>query len=560
MPVVTLQHRRLERLVGKGIDEILAMLPYIALDIEEEGNDYVKVEYNPNRPDFSTDYGIARALRGIMGIEVGLPKLNLVEGSVATFNVDASVYSIRPYILALVALDGRMDDEDLRQLISMQEDLHMGIGRKRRKASIGLHDYDKVDGPFYYTTESKDFKFIPLNSAREMSMQEILASMDVGKAYGHIIKDHARYPIIKDAKGNVLSFPPIVNAELTRVTEHTRNMLVEVTATDLNTARDVLAVIAVTLSDMGFKVASVSINYDGYTITTPDMSHRRMSLPMDRLSLLGLDIDRKEVIECLRRSRLDVDEGKGKGKGEGEGEEVDGSIECLVPRYRVDIIHWIDLVEEVAIGYNISRFEPRYPRLKAMGSRDRTLKVLDDARSVMVGLGMLEVMNFNLVSMLMQYEMVGRRMDSNSLVVEESKSKEHEVLRDSLIPSLLAVLSRNVHEPYPQRLFEIGKVFSRVGESIREEWSIGVVIAHSNANYTEARSYLQAFLHTLFGIDVETEPVDEPPYESGKAAEILFKDKMIGSIGEVSSRVLSNFRIRVPVSAFEVIISRLIAK
>lgn len=550
MPVVTLQHRRLERLVGKSIDEILAMLPYIALDIEEEGNDYVKVEYNPNRPDFSTDYGIARALRGIMGIEVGLPRLNLVESSVATFNVDASVDSIRPYVLALVAFDGMMDDEDLRQLISMQEDLHLGIGRKRRKVSIGLHDYDKVNGPFYYTTESKDFKFIPLNSAREMSMQEILASTDVGKAYGHIIKEHARYPIIKDAKDNVLSFPPIVNAELTRVTEHTKNMLVEVTATDLNTAKDVLAVIAVTLSDMGFKVASVSINYDGYTITTPEMSYRRMSLPMDRLSLLGLDIDRKEVIECLRRSRLDVEAG-----------EVDGNIECLVPRYRVDIIHWIDLVEEVAIGYNISRFEPRYPRLKAMGSRHRMLKVLDDARSVMVGLGMLEVMNFNLVSMLIQYEMVGRRRDSNAaLVVEESKSKEHEVLRDSLVPSLLAVLSRNVHEPYPQRLFEVGKVFSRDGDSIREEWSVAAVIAHSSANYTEARSYLQALLYTLFGIDVNTEPVDEPPYESGKAAEILFKDKRIGSIGEVSSSVLSNFRIRVPVSAFEVIISRLYSK
>ncbi|GBC73491.1 Phenylalanine--tRNA ligase beta subunit [archaeon HR04] len=550
MPVVTLQHRRLERLVGKSIDEILAMLPYIALDIEEEGNDYVKVEYNPNRPDFSTDYGIARALRGIMGIEVGLPRLNLVESSVATFNVDASVGSIRPYVLALVAFDGRMDDEDLRQLISMQEDLHMGIGRKRRKVSIGLHDYDKVNGPFYYTTESKDFKFIPLNSAREMSMQEILTSTDVGRAYGHIIKEHARYPIIKDAKDNVLSFPPIVNAELTRVTEHTKNMLVEVTATDINTAKDVLAVIAVTLSDMGFKVASASINYDGYTITTPEVSYRRMSLPMDRLSLLGLNMDRKEVIECLRRSRLDVEAG-----------EVDGSIECLVPRYRVDIIHWIDLVEEVAIGYNISRFEPRYPRLKAMGSRHRMLKVLDDARSVMVGLGMLEVMNFNLVSMLIQYEMVGRRRDSNTaLVVEESKSKEHEVLRDSLIPSLLAVLSRNVHEPYPQRLFEVGKVFSRDGDSIREEWSVAAVIAYSSANYTEARSYLQALLHTLFGIDVYTEPVDEPPYESGKAAEILFKDKSIGSIGEVSSSVLSNFRIRVPVSAFEVIISRLYSR
>ncbi|MEM0367317.1 MAG: phenylalanine--tRNA ligase subunit beta [Candidatus Nitrosocaldus sp.] len=549
MPVVTLQHRRLERLVGKGIDEILAMLPYIALDIEEEGSDYVKVEYNPNRPDFSTDYGIARALRGIMGIEVGLPRLNLIESCAATFNVDASVKAVRPYVVALLALDGRMDDEDLRQLIAMQEDLHMGIGRKRRKASIGLHDYDKVSGPFYYTTEGKNFKFIPLNSSTEMSMQEILESTDVGKVYEHIVKEHTCYPIIKDSEGKVLSFPPIINAELTRVTEHTRNMLVEVTATDLNAANDALAVIAVTLSDMGFKVASVSIiNYNGSTITTPDTGSRRMNLPVDRLSLLGLDIGREEAVECLKRSRLDAAVG------------VDGnSIECVVPRYRIDIMHWIDLVEDVAIGYNISRFEPRYPRLKAMGSRHRTLKALDHARDVMVGLGMLEVMNFNLVSINVQYTMVGRSSDT-ALLVEESKSREHEALRDSLIPSLLNVLSSNVHEPYPQRLFEIGKVFKMAGNSIREEWSIAAVLAHSNANYTEARSYLQALLHSLFGIGIDavkTEPIDEPPYESGRAAGILFKDEMIGSIGEVSSNVLGNFRIRVPVSAFEVIISRL---
>ncbi|MFN4337289.1 MAG: phenylalanine--tRNA ligase subunit beta [Candidatus Nitrosocaldus sp.] len=553
MPVVTLQHGRLERLVGKSIGEVLEMLPYIALDIEEEGSDYVKVEYNPNRPDFSTDYGIARALKGIMGIELGLPRLNLIDSvttttaATTTFTVDPSVKGVRPYVVALLALDGRIDSEDLRQLISMQEDLHMGIGRKRRKVSIGLHDYDNVEGPFYYTTESRDFKFIPLNSSMEMSLQEILGT-DIGSAYGHIIKGYVRYPIIKDARGHVLSFPPIINAELTRVTERTRNMLVEVTATDLKAANDVLAVIAITLSDMGFRIEGITID-DGGSTLIPDMGNRIVNLPVDRLNLLGIDISRDEAVECLRRSRL-------------EAIIMNDHIKCIVPRYRIDIIHWIDLVEEVAIGYNISRLKPRYPRLKAMGSRHRMLKVLDHARDVMVGLGMLEVMNFNLVSMDIQYTMVGRSSDT-VLVVEESKSREHEVLRDSLIPSLLDVLSRNVHEPYPQRLFEIGKVFSIDANSIKEEWSIASVLAHSSANYTEARSYLQALLSSLFGIsvdEVKTEPMDEPPYESGKAAGIFFKGKMIGSIGEVSSNVLSNFRIRVPVSAFEVIISRLIPK
>ncbi|MCS6767885.1 MAG: phenylalanine--tRNA ligase subunit beta [Candidatus Nitrosocaldus sp.] len=546
MPVVTLQHSRLERLVGKSIDEILAMLPYIALDIEEEGSDYVKVEYNPNRPDFSTDYGIARALRGMMGMELGLPRFDIA-GSGTAFYVDASVKGIRPYVLALLALGGSMDGEDLRQLIGMQEDLHMGIGRRRRKVSIGLHDYDRVKGPFHYTTESRDFRFIPLNSSMEMSMQEILEGTDVGRAYAHLLRDHARYPIIKDSHGNTLSFPPIINAELTRVTEHTRNMLVEVTATDLKTAGDALAVIAATLSDMGFSIGSISIHYDdGHSMRTPDMESRRLSLPMERLNLLGLDMSSDEVVDCLRRCRLDA-------------YMVDDRIECIVPRYRMDIMHWIDIVEEVAIGYNVSLMEPRYPRLKAMGSRDRMLKVLDHARDVMVGLGMIEVMNFNLVSMDLQYRMVERE-GNDALIVEESKSREHEVLRDSLIPSLLDVLSRNIHEPYPQRLFEVGRVFHRDGDGIREEWGIAAVIAHSQANYTEAKSYLQALLYSLFGIGtdaVRTLPADEPPYEAGRAAEVLFMDERVGSIGEVRTSVLGNFRLRVPVSAFEIIVSRI---
>ncbi len=540
MPVVTLYKKRLEALVGKGIDEIREMIPYIGLDIEEEGSDYIKVEYNPNRPDYSTDYGIARALRGLMDIEVGLAGVEVNKSNVRFIVDDVRV---RPYIVALLATNGRLDGEDVRQLISMQEDLHMGIGRRRRKASIGLHDYDKVKEPFYYTCVDANFRFIPLNYNYEMSIKDILSYMYVGKEYAHLLSNTDLYPIIKDSNGNVLSFPPIINSNLTRVDEHTRNILVEVTATDMKSAEDALAVIAVTLADMGFSINSVDICKDSSIVTTPDMSKRSIAVKADYVrGILGMDLSMEEIIRCMRRCRLDA---------YAEGDEV----RCIIPRYRIDMISSIDVVEEVVIGYNISLFEPRYPRLKAMGLKDRFLALLDDARDVLIGLGMQEVMNFSLVSTELQYTMLDRE-PSKVLKVIESKSKEHEVLRDMLIPSLLNTLARNIHEPYPQRLFEIGKVFIS-NAPIEEHYNVACVIADADTDYTEIKSYLQAFIKHLFGLEVFTEPLDDPLYEQGKAASIFVNNKKVGSIGEISKSILNRFKVRVNVSAFELDLSNL---
>ncbi len=541
MPVVTLYKKRLEALVGKSIDEIRDMIPYIGLDIEEEGDDYIKVEYNPNRPDYSTDYGIARTLKGLMDIETGLASVE-VKRSDVRFMVDD--VKVRPYVVALLATNSRLDGEDIRQLISMQEDLHMGIGRRRRKASIGLHDYDRVKGPFYYTCVNANFRFIPLNYNTEMSIKDILSYVEVGKEYAHLLSNTDLYPIIKDSNGNVLSFPPIINSNLTRIDEDTRNILAEVTATDLKSAEDALAVIAVTLADMGFSINSVDICKDSRIVTTPDMSSRSITVKADYVrGIIGMDLSIDDIIRCLRRCRLDA---------YAEGNE----ITCIIPRYRIDMISSIDVVEEVAIGYNIFLIEPRYPRLKVMGLKDPFLSLLDDARDILVGLGMQEVMNFSLVSNELQYTMFDRDA-KRVLRVRESKSREHEVLRDMLIPSLLNTLARNIHESYPQRLFEVGKIFIINDASIDEHYRVACVVADADTDYTEIKSYLQAFIKHLFGLEVVTEPIEDSLYEHGKAASISINGNRVGSIGEISKDILNRFKIRVNVSAFELDLSTL---
>lgn len=539
VPVVTLYYNRLQKLVGRKNKEILEMLPYIALDIEEQGKDHVKVEYNPNRPDYSTDYGIARALRGMFGIEKGLPKFQQGKSNFS-IKVDKSVSRVRPYIVSLIALKGRLDDEGIRQIIAMQEDIHEGIGRKRKKVSIGIHNYDVIKPPLSYTTEGPSFKFVPLNSNTSTSMQEILENTDVGKQYGSIVAGNKRYPIIKDSNGNVLSFPPIINSELTKVTEKTRNLFIDITATDLKAAEDALAILAITLYDAKFKIQSVKINYGNKKIETPNMKESVRNLNIDYVNrLLGLNLNANEMVKCLERNRIGTSKSK-------------NTVKCRIPRYRIDVMHDIDLVEDVAIGYGIYNIDATYPYSSSVGAKDSFMSILDNSREVLVGLGMIEVMNFNLVSREVQYSMMGR--DGSILAVEQTKSIEHEVLRDSLLPSLMLTLSKNIHEPYTQKIFEVGKVFF-TKSGVAEHWGIAAAIAHKEAGFTEAKSYLQAMLKSLLNIDVETRAASNPIFTDGKSAEVMVDSRSVGTIGEINQKIVDNFKLRVPVCAFEINLS-----
>jgi len=252
---------------------------------------------------------------------------------------------------------------------------------------------------------------------------------------------------------------------------------------------------------------------------------------------LGLNLDARQVMSCLKKSRL--------------GALAKGSkIICEIPRYRTDISHPIDIAEEVAIGFGIYNFEPTLPASSSAGTRSAESKYINAIREVLAGLGMLESLNFSLTSFDTEYGLFDRST-LDPLGVEGPKSAEHEFLRDSLIPSLLQSLSRNVHEEYPQKLFEIGKVFHG-GSAIRENWAIAAVTAHENASYTEIKAYMQALLNSCFGMSCNTASASSPFFIPGRSASILVDGGVVGSIGEIMPLALEKLKMRVPVSAFEI--------
>lgn len=542
MPVINLFYDKLSLILKHPLSkqEIIDNLPYIGLDLEEQTDEYVKVEFNPNRPDFSSEWGIARALNGLMEFETGLPRYTVKESNVV-INVDKSVNLIRPFFVGAIVRGLKLDDYSIKQIMAMQDDLDNGIGRRRSKVSTGLHNFDVVEPPFKYKAVPSDYKFTPLGYKTEKRIDEILKEVDTGKKYGHILEKFKEYPIILDKNDHVMSFPPIINGDISSVTTDTKNLFIDITSTNLQSANDVLAVLLTTLSDMGGKIESIQVQYPSDKKISPNINSSKMTIESSLINnRLGMNLSSEDIVKYLKRSRLDA--------------KIDNeSINVTIPRYRSDIIHPIDIVEEVLIGYNVSNVTPTIPKSTNVGKLNSRLIELDSAREILTGLGLIEVMNYSLISRETIVRITGEE-PTNHLKVKNPKTGEHEYLRKSIIPSILSTLSKNIHEEYPQRIFEISTVFNRNKEDINkidESNVISVVIAHSNANYTEAKSYLSSFLSQYKEISCNTTPLDQNIFISGRAAKIDYKNNIIGSIGEITPSILEAFSLRVPVSAFE---------
>ncbi|HJJ21538.1 MAG: phenylalanine--tRNA ligase subunit beta [Candidatus Nitrosopumilus limneticus] len=545
MPVIELSYSRLQKLIGKvSKKQISDSLPFLGLDVESENKDLVRIEYSPNRPDYSTDYGVALGLEGLLGIKTGSVKLIIKKSKNYSILVKPTVSKIRPFVTGIIAKNGKIDDKTIKQLMTMQEDLHFGIGRKRKKSSIGIHDLDKISFPLLYTTTSKNHKFVPLNSEKELSISEIITDTQTGKDYGHLLGQFSQMPIILDANKKTVSFPPIINAAITAVTTKTKNLFVEVTGINKDDAEDMLSVVATILQSAGFNLENIQIS--GANNSSPKLQEKTMTVDPSLINqTLGLNLSTSKIITALKKSRLNA---VFKGK----------NIVCTIPAYRFDIFGQMDLVEEVALGYGIQNFEPTMSPSQTIGQINPISLQLKSLNQTIIGLGFLEALNSSLSSKRVLYDMTNR--DYKKIIsVLDSKSQEHTILRDSILPGLIENLSRNIHESYPQKMFETGSIFN-LHDSISEKINLAVISAHKDANFTEIKSVLQTILKVGFGIQIQTKTAINSIFKDGHCANIIFNGNIIGIIGEINSSIIDNYKIRVPVVGFEISLSDYILK
>ncbi|MBO3769658.1 MAG: phenylalanine--tRNA ligase subunit beta [Thermoproteota archaeon] len=551
MPVIEVYPERLSRFLGIDVDlkQLVNDLPWLATDIEDVGENFVKIEYNPNRPDFSSHPGIARAYAGFLEIKLGYPEVDVAEPKI-DFYFNEELKSIRGVLCSAVVRNIQLSEEDLKEIINIQEVLHQGIGRNRRKVSIGIHDLDKIKPPVYYiAADPEKTSFKPLGMDRSMTLNQILSEVDKGVEYGHIIKSFEKYPLIIDSAGEVLSFPPIINSELTRLTPETRNLFIDVTALDEYYASRALNILLYALSDMGGSIEAVRIIYqDGSVKTYPDFKPREISVEAGYIkSLLGEDLDNTEIYRSLLKCRFSV-------KNDGE------TFYVRIPPYRVDVMHKVDLVEEVAIGHGLWRLTPTYPRSVTIGSKHPETVLQDRVRMVMVGLGYTEVFNFIITSEEKNYHRV-RRPVTERVRLANSSSTELTMLRDSLLPCLIWNLSLSRHEKYPQRIFETGPIVKAEGDKgFSIKLSIAGVSTHSSASFSEAKAVVLSLLNSLGVEKPYFEKSDDPLFTPGRAANVFYEGKLLGVFGEIHPEVLELNGLENPAIGFEIELDSFINK
>ncbi len=551
MPTIELKVERLERLVGKKLDlkELEYDLQGISLDLEDinEKEQKVKVEYSPNRPDFSSPEGIARALKGYYEIEEGLPSFDVISGDIV-LNVDPSVKKVRPYIVCGIIRDIDLDEDEVATLMNIQEHLHWAVGRDRRKVAIGVHDLDKVVSPYRYTAVKPDsVSFVPLHGdGYPMNLEEILLLHEKGIEYAHILEGKEVYPIIFDSNNEVLSFPPVINGVLTTVTDETKNLFLDLTGTDFNAINLALNILSTTLADMGAKLETVKVNYEGESeIVTPNLEPKKWEVNVDYInSVIGLNLSTSEMIKCFKKVRMDAEKSKKKGH-----------LDVVVPAYRGDLMHPIDFTEECAIGYGYFNL-PLTIHEGGIGQYHPIQDYSNRIRKIMIGAGYLEVINFILASSDKQFNYMKQESEIGEIVeIANPVSKEYNTTRTRILPKLMDTLLLNRSEEKPIRIFEVGDVIllSKKEETgTKREVHLSAVSYHEDADYTEIKSSLD-FIMTSLGYfdDYEIKPGKNPSYIDGRYGEIYLKDLIIGEIGELHPEILLNFKLEFPVSAFE---------
>ena len=551
MPTITLDRERFSRYVGRdlSVEEMAKWLPWLGTDTEEVGDDYVKIEYNPNRVDFCSYSGVARAFQGLMGWKTGMPSFNVKQGNIV-LNVEESVADVRPYVVAAVVRGLTIDYDEIRELMEMQEALHWMIGRNRKKASIGVHNLDAVEPPFSYITCAPDeIKFVPLDKTEEMTPQDVLEKHEKGMAYRNEVDFASRYPLIVDKNRHVLSFPPIINGELTRVVEDTRNLFIDVTGTELNAIQRSLNVLVTALEDMGGTVETVKVKYHDKTLVTPDLTPQQMTLHVDYSNrLLGLNFSEAETIEALQRSRLDATVVE------------NGILDVMIPAYRTDILHEIDLVEEVAVGYGIYRLEPSKPSAATTGKQHKFSIVASNVRQIMVGLGFVEALNFVLTNEVDHYDKM-RQTPKELVTLANPVSTDYSIIRNDILPSLMKNLAVSKHHVFPQKMFEVSDVIQLNDSSetyTERRIHIGAVSSHPTANFTEIKSILECLLTNLGLKNWTVKETNHPTFLEGRAATVTVSDVDVGIVGEIHPEVLNNFELENPTGAFELDLQKII--
>ena len=536
MATLEIDKREFDNLVQKEFDEqkLIEEASFLGAHWHSIDKNVCDVETYPNRPDLLSVEGLARAYRGFFDIETGRKEYEVKEGNIE-IEIDDSVENVRPYIGGAVVKGLELSKKKINGLIQLQEKMHETMGRRRDKLAIGLHDLSTVEPPFTYkAVEPEKVSFTPLEYDRNMQLGEILDEHEKGQKYAWILEDDEKYPIIKDSEGKVLSFPPIINNQLTEVESSTQDIFIDVTGKDKDTVIKALNILTTALEERGGKIESVNVGGE----RMPDLSPDKMTLETDYFrEVSGLDLDRGEIVNRLEMMKFGAKSGK--------------NIQVKVPCYRNDVMHQYDLIEDIIIAHRYTNISPQLPEVDKIGEQREIEDTSGVIRDIMTESGAMEALTYIHNSS----ENLTEKMELETeefVKIDNPLSEEYSALRNLITPSLLEVLKQNKHRKYPQEFFETGTIaeldISATGASNRKK--MAYVKSGKNADFTDAREKLQVIERDL-GLQIEVQKDEKQFFQQSRAGKITVQGDEVGFIGQFSEKVLENWELNHPTAGFE---------
>ena len=569
MPTITLSHsmmRRIQEINGAihNKNDLSDLLPKMGCPVELNDDDDIEIEVFPDRPDLLSHETMAKAVRSFQDGDTEVSPVEVSDSGVR-ITVEGDLEGVRPIIMGAIVRgvntgnSASERDSFIQSLMDHQEKLHMTLGRKRSLASIGVHDLSKLKHPFRYETVSSDFSFQPLASEDVMSVSEILDSHPKGIEYSKLMDGLDAYPIILDSNNEVISLPPIINGNHTTVSEDTNDFFIDVTGFDEIACETCLLLVSLSLSELGGVVESVEVqDKDGSVKVTPNFGAKTYRVP-NRLieKILGMELSDSEIGGAIQRMGGILLESRtithGSERAERWSDCVVGEREHVfsMPRWRSDIMHPVDIVEDIAIGIGYENLPDILSSVHIDASPLKSSNLHRRIRMSMRSVGLQEIQSLTLSNEGDQFEKTRWPIISEATVISNPITVDHTVLRQYIFPSLMNLLASNRHHELPQRVYELGEVVHGGVNKTRVSWAC----AESGAGFSTAKGIVQSLLRDLGAPtpSISFEPVAEGrgPWIDGRGARVLIENHEIGEFGEVSPEVMSSFGLRTPIHAGE---------
>lgn len=569
MPTITLNHSMMSRIqeINGAIhnkDDLSDLLPKMGCPVEHNDEENIEIEVFPDRPDLLSHETMAKAVRSFREDKTEESEMEVSDSGIR-ITVNEDLEGVRPIIMGAVVRgvntgnSASERDSFIQSLMDHQEKLHITLGRKRSLASIGVHDLSKLKGPFRYEAVSGDFSFEPLASGDVMSISEILSRHPKGVEYSKLMAGLESYPVILDSNDEVISFPPIINGNHTTVSEDTNDFFIDVTGFDEIACETCLLLVSLSLTELGGVVETVEVvNNEGSVRLTPNFGPKTYRVP-NRLieKILGVGLSDAEISQAIRKMGGSLVESRtithGSERAERWSDCVVGEREHVfsMPRWRSDIMHPVDIVEDIAIGFGYENLPDILSSVHVDASPLKSSNLHRRIRMSMRAVGLQEIQSLTLSNERDQFEKTRWPIISEATMISNPITVDHTLLRQYIFPSLMNLLASNRHHELPQRVYELGEVVHGGDNKTRVSWAC----AESGAGFSVAKGLVQSLMRDLGAANssISFEPVKEGrgPWIDGRGARVLIEGNEIGEFGEVSPDVMSLFGLRSPIHAGE---------